>query len=176
MGSDELLKFFEDINKLKSTARAGWVRCGIKNPESVADHTFRTAMMAMVLGDSLQLDVEKVLRMALLHDLAEVVTGDITPYDDESPEEKRRKEGIALYGLLQQIPNRDKYMELWQEYDQQLSVEAKLVRNVDKLEMALQADEYKQKFPECDLSEFFSDAEKYFDVVEVKEIFGKLKI
>ena len=65
-------------------------------------------------------------------------------------------------------------MDLWQEYDQQLSAEAKLVRNVDKLEMAIQAAEYKKQFPECDLSEFFSDAKKYFDIVEVKEMFGKL--
>ena len=170
-----MLEFFQNIGILKLMPRAGWVRCGIDNPESVADHTFRTAVIAMVLGDSLQLDVEKVLRMVLLHDLAEVVTGDITPYDAESPDEKRRKEGIALYGLLQQIPNRDRYMDLWQEYDQQLSAEAKLVRNVDKLEMAIQAAEYKRKFPENDLSEFFSDAEKYFEVEVVKELYGKLE-
>jgi 5'-deoxynucleotidase YfbR-like HD superfamily hydrolase len=174
MSASELLRLFQEVNKLKTTARAGWLRCGVDHPESVADHSFRTAIISMIISDNLQLDTKKVLKMALLHDLAEAVVGDITPYDNLPVEEKLKKEEIAVYGLLREVPNRDRYLELWQDYASGQSAEAKLVKNVDKLEMALQAYEYQKAHPELDLAEFLEDAEDCIDVPGVQILFEEI--
>ena len=174
MSASELLKLFFEVSKLKTTSRTGWVRCGIDRPESIADHSFRTAIISMIISDNLQLDTEKVLKMALLHDLAEAVVGDITPYDNFPVEEKLRKEEIAVYGLLREVPNRDRYLALWQEFASGQSNEARLVKNVDKLEMALQAFEYQKAHPELDLAEFLEDAEGCIDGPEVAILFNEV--
>ena len=172
--SEILLKLFHQVGGLKNLSRAGWFRCGIAKPESVAEHTFRTSFIAMLMADYLKLDTEKILKMTLLHDLAEVVVGDITPYDNETAAAKIKKEEIAIYGLLREIPERDTYISIWQDFAYQESTEAKLVRNIDKLEMALQAFEYQKEKPGLDLKEFFIDAEKYIDDPEVQKIFKEL--
>jgi 5'-deoxynucleotidase YfbR-like HD superfamily hydrolase len=174
MSAFELLKLFQEINKLKTTVRTGWYRNGVEKPESVADHTYRTAVISMILSDNLQLDTEKVLKMALLHDLAEAVVGDITPYDNLPLEEKLKKEEIAVYGLLREVPNRDRYLALWQDYVSDQSAEAKLVRNVDKFEMALQAYEYQKVNPGLDLAEFLDDAEGSIGVPGVQILFDEI--
>ncbi|MEJ2441739.1 MAG: HD domain-containing protein, partial [Patescibacteria group bacterium] len=70
--ADSLLK----IGKLKSLKRTGWVREGMPDPESVAEHTFRVCLMVVFLGKNLQISEEKLLKMAVLHDIEEVVTND----------------------------------------------------------------------------------------------------
>jgi len=67
-------------------------KLGLKNPESVADHAYCVAAIAMVLSDSKKLDSEKILKMAILHDLAESITGDLTPEDGP----KQKKEDAAM--------------------------------------------------------------------------------
>jgi HD superfamily phosphodiesterase len=69
-GEDGLVKVLKTAGRLKKEMRRGWVvKAGIPNPESVADHTFRTVLLAMLLGDSRHFDTEKMMRMALIHDL-----------------------------------------------------------------------------------------------------------
>lgn len=171
MQSSDIIKFFHDIGQLKNISRTGWGRCGIEEPESVADHSFRTAFIAMIMSDYLKFNTEKVMRLALLHDLAEVVTGDITPYDELTTEEKRIKEFTAVEEILGGITNADEYLTLWKEYDTGSTPEAKLVKNIDKFEMALQAVEYQKQFPNLDLSEFAIDAEKQINLKEIRELF-----
>ncbi|MDH5624081.1 MAG: HD domain-containing protein, partial [Candidatus Bathyarchaeota archaeon] len=74
-----LVEFLETAGRLKRTPRAGWVDAGIQQPESVADHTFRTSIVCMIYADMEGLDQLKLLRMALIHDLPEAITGDLTP-------------------------------------------------------------------------------------------------
>lgn len=75
-----LQPFFDAVLGLKTVDRAGWsAKAGIKNPESVADHTFSMCAVGMVLSDMVGLDTGKVLRMTILHDLAESVVGDYMP-------------------------------------------------------------------------------------------------
>ncbi len=174
MNNEVLLTLFKNAGKLKKLVRSGWLRSGVDNPESVAEHVFRTAFIAMILSDRLGLDSQKVLKMSLLHDLAEVVVGDITPYDNESKEAKLKSEEIAFYGLLRELSDRDSYLKLWQDYAYQGSLEAKFVKNIDKFEMALQAYEYQKEKPVLDLSEFLLDAEKYIEIPLVLELFNKL--
>ncbi len=174
MNYDELALFYK-IGELKKIKRSGWVRCNIPDPESVADHTFRTAFIAMMLGDILKVDALKLMKMALIHDLGEVVVGDITPYDGIEREEKRRKEEEGLRQLLWDLPNGNEYMDLWKEYEDQKSDEAMILKNIDKLEMAVQAMEYQEVFPDEDLSEFILEAERGINIPEIRDLFGEFR-
>ena len=75
-GEQNLARFFVRSGRLKAERRRGWVKkLGLNNPESVADHSYRTALMAMVISDSRGLDTVKAVRLALLHDLPEAIVG-----------------------------------------------------------------------------------------------------
>ena len=77
--------FFEIVINLKNVPRKGWTnKLKIKNPESVADHSFSMALMAMILSELHKLDTKKILEMALLHDLVESIVGDFTPAEMET--------------------------------------------------------------------------------------------
>lgn len=141
-----VLDLLEAAGKLKRIRRAGWVEAGIQEPESVAEHSYRTALLAMILADLQGLDAEKAVRMALLHDLAEAEVGDLTP------EEKGAKgrahtleEDEAMDRLLSQLPEplSARYSSLWRELRCAASPEAGMVTQADKLEMCIQALEYK---------------------------------
>ena len=139
-----LIKFLEITGMLKRTPRAGWVEVGIYQPESVADHTFRTAILCMLYADMEGLDPLKLLRMALIHDLPEAVIGDLTP-SKKTPETKE-KEDTAINQILSLIPQRQrkKYIAVWNEYQEGKTREAQAVRQLEKIEMALQAKEYEK--------------------------------
>ena len=117
------------------------------------------ALMAMVLGDRQDLDTLKLVKMCLIHDLSEVIAGDITPHDGITPEEKHQREQAAMEILTRDFSDGEAYLNLWQEYEAQQTLEAQLARQIDKLEMALQAAEYQQQYPDKDLSKFLDCAE-----------------
>ena len=175
MPTSEFIKLFRTLGQLKNVSRSGWGRCGIQEPESVADHSFRTTIITMIMSDYLKLNTEKAIRLALLHDIAEAVIGDITPYDKLTSEEKRRKEYETIKELLKGIPYGDNYINLWEEFDNIHSAEARLVKNIDKFEMVLQAVEYQKQFPNLDMNEFAEDAEKQININEVRELFNIIR-
>ncbi len=158
-----ILDFFKTASNLKEIQRQGWVdKLGMTNPESVADHTFAMAIMGMVLSDSKNYDTEKILKMILLHDLAESVTGDLTP-EQKPKHEKINLENNAFEKIIKNLPSNleEQYVSLWNEYLKNESTEAIFVHQIDKLEMALQAEIYSQKnFPEKNVKPFFDSAKK----------------
>lgn len=162
-GSDDLLRFFRLAGRLKETARAGWKLRGIAEPESVADHSFALALMALVLAPRADppVDAARCVAMAVAHDLAECVVGDITPYDGVGADEKRRREEEAMRRLDSLAPGAG-LLELWAEYDAAATPEARFVKELDKLETALQAAEYARAgaAPAEDLREFRDAAER----------------
>jgi len=98
-------KFFEKVLELKNVPRQGWKeKLEIDNPESVADHSYSTTVLSMILSDMKGLDTEKIIRMALLHDLAESITGDIIP-DHITKNEKISKENHAIKQILKNLPD-----------------------------------------------------------------------
>lgn len=145
MNEDEgLIDFLRITGRLKKEVRRGWViQAGVTNPESVADHTFRLVLMAMVFGDLRGLNSEKMMRLAMIHDLGESLVGDITPMEMDI-EVKRKEENEAIRELFGNLPEklRKEYLRLWDELREGSSEEAKLVNDADKLEMAMQASEY----------------------------------
>ena len=142
MPSREALK---EALGLKDVVRAGWVRAGVENPESVAAHSWGMALLATQLCPD-DLNLQRVLELCILHDIAEVHVGDITPHDNVTPEEKYRRESEAIQQMG--IDAADAF----EEYEVQQSPESRFVRYLDKLDMALQAENYEAQ--NLDLSEF----------------------
>jgi putative hydrolase of HD superfamily len=158
-----LFDFFNIVSELKKIPRKGWKeKLGLENPESVADHSYLTAIMAMVISDWKGLDTLKILKMSLLHDLAESITGDLTP-DEISKESKQELENQAMNDIFSKLPSNiaDEYSKLWSEYQVGKSNESLLVHEVDRLEMALQARKYRlEGLPDDKLETFFLSARK----------------
>lgn len=154
--------FFDATLKLKKVRRAGWVaKVGVTNAESVAYHTFSMCAISMLISDTVGADTEKTMRMVILHDLAESITGDIMPGDANS-NYKIKKEVKAMKKILSKLPAnlRSKYHAIWEEYLQGVTTEARLVHRIDKLEMALQAESYlKDGYEPVKLEQFFESAE-----------------
>ena len=139
-----LESFFQKVLQLKNIPRQGWKnKLDIDDVESVADHSYSTAMMSMVLSDLEGLDTEKIIKMALLHDLAESVVGDITP-DKIKGERKINIENKAMIQILENLPSNvsQQYIVLWDDFQKNSSKEANLLHEIDKLEMAFQAKFY----------------------------------
>lgn len=142
--TERLQALFEQASMLKSIPRKGWQeKLGLESPESVADHSYVTAFMATVYADIMGLDALRITRMSLMHDLAESITGDITP-DSMPASEKAERESKAMSVILEMFPKevRPKYEEAWDAYCRADSAEAVLLKQIDKLEMAMQARRY----------------------------------
>jgi putative hydrolases of HD superfamily len=158
---DDLSLFFHAVLRLKSIKRAGWVsKVKVKDAESVADHTFSMATMAMLLSDMLGFDTHRVIKMVLMHDLAESIVGDYMPCD-VTARQKVAKEKEAMKFILSRLPKRvrEEYEEIWLEYLHNTTEIAKFVHRIDKLEMALQANQYaKQGYADKLLAPFFESA------------------
>jgi putative hydrolases of HD superfamily len=153
---DGLVEFIRIAEVLKKVDREGWkTQLGLMHPESVADHSFATAVLAMSIADlkkkaGQNLDAAKVMRMALLHDLHETVMGD---WDFERKremgmEEFERQEKESIDKILKAAPEgvREEYSNLLKEFAIGESDESKLVRQIDKLELTFQTLEYESDF------------------------------
>ena len=148
MEPDELsgvLEFLRAAERLKNTTRSGFTSEG--RPESVAEHTWRLCLMAMVLGPSFpDVDFAKLVKICIVHDLGEAIGGDVP-----APEQARRlslgatagkaaDERRDLLALLHPLPEplRDEITSLWDEYEAARSPEARLAKVLDKLETIMQ--------------------------------------
>lgn len=152
MNAQAILDFIEEMGVLKNLPRTGWRFRGIKDAESIADHCYRVSLLSMLLADVLAdqgvpLDVEKVMRLALLHEVAEARIGDLPfPALKYIPEEvKASGERAAVEAMFERFgPLRKKYTQLWDDFEEGISIEGKLVRAADKLELMIQVLEYEK--------------------------------
>lgn len=142
-----LREFLERINALKRTPRMGWLEGGI-NPsevEDVAQHSFETVTITLLLADSLDegIDVERALKMAVIHDWPEAITGDFSREISEQigVEFKENIEEKVMENLLESdISGREDYLEIWKEYSEMKTKEARIVRMADLLSILFEAD------------------------------------
>jgi putative hydrolase of HD superfamily len=139
----QVIGFFDQAMRLKNLPRAGWERCGVRPCESVAEHSFGVSVLALVLSRAAGVDRGKCLALAVAHDLAEAIVGDITPRDGVAPVEKHRREREAIESMAQMLGH-DELAALWEEYEQGQTPEAMLVRDLDSIEMAWQAMQYRR--------------------------------
>jgi putative hydrolase of HD superfamily len=142
MQSDELegvLTFLRSAERLKTVTRSGWTSAG--QPESVAEHTWRLCLMAMLLyGRTPDVNLARLLKMCLIHDLGEAIGGDIpAPVQHESVR-KADRERADLLELIEPLSSalQHEIVELWDEYEAASSREAILAKGLDKLETILQ--------------------------------------
>ncbi len=169
-----ILDFFKTAAELKKISRHGWIdKLSIDSPESVADHSYSMAMMSMVISDLENYNSEKILKMVLLHDLAESKIGDCTP-EQLSKKKKNSLENNAFHEIIKNLPEliKSQYLQIWQEYQKNNSVESKIVHQIDRLEMALQAKIYeKEGHSKEKLESFFESAEIDITDPKLKELF-----
>lgn len=142
-----VLPFMHLLEKLKTTRRAGWLNEGLSNTESIADHMYRMAVLTMLCTDE-SLDKSRMMALALVHDLAEAIVGDITPRDNVPKLEKQRLEQAAMEHICTvTIPvghagARRDVMSLFEEYEARSTPEARFVKDLDTYELMVQVTEY----------------------------------
>jgi putative hydrolases of HD superfamily len=185
-----LLELAQFAAKLKAVPRTGWLDRGVRplQVESVADHSFGVALLAWACALQRQaqgaaIDPERVLKLAIIHDLAEAETGDVTPYDKAAiPSEhdpmarrafletrhhrdpdrgaaKRAAEDAVMRSLLDALPDatRSVLAELWDELHLGTSSEARFVKQVDRLETFLQSRFYLRTDPTLPMASFHKE-------------------
>jgi putative hydrolases of HD superfamily len=141
MSSDHItgiLDFLRSAERLKNVTRTAWTSNGQR--ESVAEHTWRLCLMALVLGSELDnVDTAKLLKMCVIHDLGEAIGGDISA-TLQAPEGKAVQERADLFQLLGPLPEhlRAEIAGLWDEYETASTPEARLAKALDKLETIMQ--------------------------------------
>ena len=172
-----ILDFFKTAANLKKIPRQGWIdKLSIDDPESVADHSYSMAVMSMVISDLENYNSEKILKMVLLHDLAESKIGDYTP-EQLSDEKKNELENNAFDEIIKNLPDiiKSQYLKIWQEYQKNISPESKIVHQIDRLEMVLQAKIYqKDDHSQEKLESFFESAKADITDPKLKELFTKI--
>ncbi|XP_072499322.1 5'-deoxynucleotidase HDDC2 [Notamacropus eugenii] len=175
-GHRSLLQFLRLVGQLKRVPRTGWVYRNVEKPESVSDHMYRMAIMAFVTEDK-HLNKDRCVRLALVHDMAECIVGDIAPADNIPKEEKHRREKEAMKRLTQLLSEdvRKEIYNLWEEYENQSSAEAKFVKQLDQCEMILQAFEYEDlENKPGRLQEFYDSTEGNFSHPEIVQLVSEL--
>lgn len=175
---DEILQFWSLALRLKRLRRTGWLDRGVAEPESGADHSWGVALLAWLLArDCPELDRDRVLLLGLIHDLPEALAGDPTPFDhardgrgvidafqfstaprysDVARIAKQRAETAALDEMLAHLPSNraSEIRAAWHEYEAGQTDEARFVRQIDKLETLLQAEDYLTRQPELVIDSF----------------------
>ena len=134
-----LLSFLKDAEQLKSTLRSARTATG--RQESTAEHTWRLCLLAMLLENEYQdLDMHKVLKICIIHDLGEAINGDIPAVEQTDSSDKAIEERQDLLTLLSHLPDRlkNEILSLWDEYENAASREARLAKALDKIETLVQ--------------------------------------
>ncbi len=169
-----LTNFFFEIGQLKRVKRSGWWCAGISQPESVAAHCFRAALIGYFLAKEKKLDPEKVVLMLLMHDLPETRINDLHKvsqrYIDLSKAERRviEEQAATLGG------QGNGYKSIMREFLDMKSKEAILARDADLLECAIQAKEY-MELGYKDAENWVINIGKKLKTKEAKQIFGEVK-
>ncbi len=155
----ELCRYAEG---LKIEKRNGWRTLALGNIESVADHSFALALLTMVEAENRHYNVEEALKLALIHDLEEAITGDLTPKEKKTRGSARIRSAKqdAVRKLLMIFPRRSRrsYRRLWTDLRLLRTREARLVHELDRLEMAFQAKAYEKKVGREKVGDFYKSA------------------
>ena len=190
-GQDEKLKalaskhieFSKFVGKLKCVKRTGWVRSGVDDAESVADHMFRMAWMAMSIGQDVEgVDVQKAVKMALVHDLAEAKVGDLVIVGEKERQDKITKEEKAKIELqcMEDVANElggefgKEVLDLFNEFEAHETPTARFLGDLDKLEMILQCEEYEIEQNMC-MPSFFKTTKDFFQTPVCKAMDAQLR-
>lgn len=180
MKSEDIEFLLESYN-LKDEPRTGWLFRGVKEPESVASHVWGVKFLCLLYAEEEGVNEGKAVKMAVIQDLPEAKTGDLVSKKhsdryERSDEEKEKLEREAIH----ELPPEDRFndiIELWEEYQERKTKTAKFVKDMDVLDMCLQALKYakeERNSPEKSMDEFFDHSESRISTETGKELFEKV--
>lgn len=171
----------KQLFKLKNVRRTGWVNAGVSAPESVADHSWGTALLCLLFSEFYQVDTQRLLEIAVVHDAAEVITGDIPATEEHQRsrhhiKRKQRLEEDAISNLFSTPVVRPLKL-LWEEYEAAKTRESLVVRDLNLIDMALQTLLYTidDTNPEYSLLVFLESAERRLNLPESYRIIELIK-
>jgi len=144
---EDIYKVIKLGEKLKSEMRHSWLSDG--RQESVAEHTWRVSLMAMLIEPYLdkQVDIGKLLKMIIIHDLVEAEARDIPAFDTMNNDQKKKEKEVSELKAIENIRNTlqgdlgDDIFNLWIEFEHKQTYEAKVANALDKLEAQIQHNE-----------------------------------
>lgn len=138
--------FYQNTNILKTTVRTGWIYWGVlaNSLEKISEHVYGVCVLALLLSRLYpNIDINKVIKMLIIHETEEIKIGDITVFDKEV-NKKEEKGHSAIREIFKDFQSQDEHIELILEFDERKSAEAKFAYMCDKLEADLQAIAYEQ--------------------------------
>lgn len=182
----EIIKFYEEYNKLEKIIRTGWLMWKIpdKRLESVSDHTLKVVMLSSVMIRELNLtdiNLTKCLEMAFIHDLGEIKIGDIATLGNETIETKLTKHEQELKAVTELLSNlspevKNHYLSLWLEFEEGTTKEAVFLKQIDKLDAILKAHMYENEHHLDGLfEEFYEYSQSQFHTPPLNEFYQNLR-
>jgi putative hydrolases of HD superfamily len=184
---DDISKIFDFLHvvcELKKSKRYGKYDI---DADSSADHSWRLSLMSFIFCDELKLDIDKfkAMKIAIVHDLPEAITGD-TPYmeilnGNTSKEEKQKNEIVAMKKMIELLPEEigKEIYELWEEYEYSKTREGLFIKALDKLETMEHIIEKGREYTDLDLIATYPDkhVKKFPELIPVlKELKNRLKL
>ncbi len=172
---DSLLNFIAEAGMLKRTVRSGWAVLGIKEPESVAEHSFRCAVLGYLLAGMEGADSYRVLVMALFHDFHEARITDLHKMAQRYIDLRKIEDKVFLK-QVSSLPDKvkDGLSSMRKEYNLQETKESIIVRDADILECLIQAKEYTQQgFSQAE--KFMKKAPKHLKTVSARKLWKRAK-
>lgn len=174
----KVLTFLLNTAGSKKLKRTGWKMEKINNPESIAEHSFQLSIIAMVFADHFGLDTERLIKMAIVHDLGELVTGDIVwtrgkIWDIEKRKAKEISELLGIIKIFKTIDKANEFKKIFEEMMERKTPEAIIFWQLDKVEMAIQALEYEKETGK-NLEEFFVSSDLQIQSPFLRKIFKEV--
>jgi putative hydrolase of HD superfamily len=173
-----IIEAFFEFTHLKQLYRQGWLKRGVPVEccESVAEHSLGVAILALWFAQASfpELDVRKILIMALFHDFGEIYTGNLIPSDAVSVDAKHQREKQSVQQVLGKLPGGNYYLGVWEEFERGETPEAIFIRQIDRLEMGFQARVYGLQGL-VDPAEFLQTTEQALTDPRLKQIFIELE-
>jgi len=180
-----------DLYDLKDERRTGWELRRIEDPETVAGHSWGAAVLTFLYGQREEIDIDRAIKMALVHDMAEYDTGDFPIRADSQAKQidrnrKKKMEKEVMKRLDKKI-DRELVLNLWEEYENSETKEARFVKDMDMVDMCLQALKYEKdgrydkneenpNFMEYErLDEFFATTKDRISTETGKKLFEEIK-
>ncbi len=171
----DISKFFFELGQLKRVKRSGWWVAGIKDPETIAEHSFRAAIIARILAELEGADVNKVTTMVLIHDIPEARINDLHKVGARYIDFKKAEKS-AFKEQLEKLPEKisKEFYSLFSELDKKETKEAIIAKDADLLECAIQAKEYLEQNYK-DVENWINNVEKGLKTKSAKEILKLVK-
>lgn len=143
---NDVIRFYLQYSHLKNLYRQGWLKnlIGMQHKEkceSVADHCWSLALLAISIIEKYELDydISKCMKLAIVHELGEIYAGDYTPNEQITSEQKHQLEKKAIQRMLGQIDFKNDFLQLWEEFEQKKTKEAIFMKELDQLEFLMQS-------------------------------------